>query len=49
MMFGSDIILNTTLIFDWESIGRCKQELIDINNQNEHKIANQKTIDYVIK
>ena len=37
ILFGHNVILNTPLISDWGSISRCKQELIDKNNQNENK------------
>ena len=36
MLFGPNMILNTPLISYWEAIGRCKQELIDENYQNEN-------------
>ena len=35
LVLGSDLILNTPLIVDWENIRRSKQQLIDKNNQNK--------------
>ena len=37
MVFGHDMILNTPFVDYWESSRRCKQELIDKNNQHENK------------
>ena len=40
LVFGRDIILNNTLIWNWEDIRKRKQDIIDKNTQNENKISN---------
>ena len=43
-VFGSDMKLNTPFMNDWEYNRRCKQLLIDKNNQNQH--TNRKPHNY---
>ena len=37
LVFERDITLNTPFVADWKAIRRCKQCLIDKNNQNKNK------------
>ena len=49
LVFRRDVILNNPFISDWEYINRFKQQLIYPTNQNENKISNLITLEYVIK
>ena len=46
LIFGRDMILNTTFIADWEAIRLRKQIIIDKNNQLENKTINRTHIEY---
>ena len=41
MLFGSYMVLNNPFISDWGYTRKHNQQLIDINNQIKHKIANR--------
>ena len=47
LVFGRDMILNTTLTADWEAIRLRKQKIIDKSNQIENK--NRKPHIYIIR
>ena len=49
LVLGSDMILNTPLIAEWEDIRQHKQKLLDKITKLKTKIANGTHIEYTIK